>query len=63
MDQAMDMTITMVPMVMGGCMTKPCHVPAGLHLVVHGASFVRLPKACPTTWQIMGGQRKTVREK
>ena len=63
MAQAMDMTITMVPMVMGGCMTRPCHVPAGLHIVVHGAPFVRLPKTCPTTWQIMGGQRKTVRDK
>ena len=63
MHQAMDMNITMVPMVTGGCMTKPCHVPAGLHLVVHGASFVRLPKSHPTTWRIMGGQHTRARAK
>ena len=63
MHQAMDMNITMVPMVTGGCMTKPCHVPADLHIVMHGVSFVRLPKSHPTTWRIMGGQHTRVRNK
>ena len=63
MHQAMDMNITMVPMVTGGCMTKPCHVPADLHIVMHGVSFVRLPKSHPTTWRIMGGRHTRVRNK
>ena len=63
MPQAMDMNITMVPMITGGCMTKPCHVPADMHIVVHGVSFVRLPKSHPTTWRIMGGRHTRVRNK
>ena len=57
MPQAMDVTITMVPMVMGGCIPKACHIPSDLHIAMHGASFVRLPKSHPTTWRIVGGHR------
>ena len=50
-------SVKMLPVVSGG-LSKPCHVPADLHVCVDDRMFVRLPKYAATTWRILGLQSR-----
>ena len=47
-------SITMLPVISGGDMHKPCHVPTDQLVDIDGKTFARLPKSSLTTRCVMG---------